>query len=67
LNPSPAFRKNKVRCAVDDAGNPLDSIGCQSFAQRLDDRYSAGDRRLESHHYAFLLSSKKNLVAVKRK
>jgi hypothetical protein len=43
--------QDEIGGAVDDAGNPLDAVGRQPFAQRLDDRNAAGHRRLERHHH----------------
>ncbi len=39
--------QDEVGGAVDDAGDPLDAVGRQAFAQRLDDRDAAGHRGLE--------------------
>jgi len=58
------LRQDEVRGPVDDAGDPLDSVGGQAFAQRRDDRHAAGNRRFEGDHYPFLLCGKENLVAV---
>jgi hypothetical protein len=44
--------QDEVGGAVDDAGDPLDAVGGEAFAQRLDDRDAAGHRRLEGHHHA---------------
>ncbi|KFB71722.1 MAG: hypothetical protein AW09_003140 [Candidatus Accumulibacter phosphatis] len=56
--------ENEVGGAVDDAGDPLDAVGGETFAQCLDDRDAASDGGLESDHHALFLSSGKNLVAV---
>ena len=56
--------QDEVGRAVDDAGDPLDRIGAQAFAQRLDDGNAAGNRRLESHHNALALGSRKDLGAM---
>jgi hypothetical protein len=56
--------EDEVGGAVDDAGDPFDAVGGESFAQRLDDRDAAGDGGFESDHYALLLGGGKNLVAV---
>ena len=56
----------KLLRAVDDAGDPLDAVGGQPFAQRLDDRDAAGDRRLERDHHALRLRGREDLVAVLR-
>ena len=44
--------QDEVAGAVDDAGDPLDAVGGQAFAQRLDDRDAAGHGGLEGHHHA---------------
>ena len=59
------FGQDEIGGAVDDAGNPLDAVGRQAFAQRLDDRDAAGNRRLERHHHALVLRGLENLVAVR--
>ena len=46
------FAQDEVGRAVDDSGYPLDAVGAQALAQRLDDRYAAGDRGLKSDHHA---------------
>jgi hypothetical protein len=44
--------QDEVGGAVDDAGDPLDAVGRQALAQRLDDRDAAGHGGLEGHHHA---------------
>jgi hypothetical protein len=44
--------QDEVGGAVDDAGDPLDAVGRQALAQRLDDGDAAGHRGLEGHHHA---------------
>jgi hypothetical protein len=56
--------EDEVGRAVDDAGDPLDAVGGQAFAQRLDDRDAAGDGGFEGDHDALVLGSGKDLVAV---
>ena len=56
--------QDEIGRAVDDAGDPLDAVGRQAFAQRLDDRNAAGHGRLERHHHALVLRRLENLVAV---
>ncbi len=56
--------EDEVGRTVDDAGDPLDAVGGEAFAQRLDDRDAAGDGGFEGDHDPFLLRSGKNLVAV---
>ncbi|OQC12598.1 MAG: hypothetical protein BWX79_01137 [Alphaproteobacteria bacterium ADurb.Bin100] len=58
--------QDEVGGAVDDARDPLDAVGRQALAQRLDDRDAAGDRRLEGHHHALGGSGRKNLGAMHR-
>ena len=59
------LRQDEVGGAVDDAGDPFDAVGGQAFAQRLDDRDAAGDRRLERDHHALLLRRGEDLGAVR--
>jgi hypothetical protein len=59
-------RQDEIARAVDDPGDPLDAIGRQAFAQRLDDRNAAAHRRLEGHHHAHLARRIEDLVAVHR-
>ena len=54
----------KLPVAVDDAGQPLDTVGAQAFPQGLDDRDATGDRCLEGHHHPFLGRGAEDLVAV---
>ncbi len=56
--------EDEIAGAVDDAGDPLDVIGGQALAQRLDDRDTAGHRRLEGHRHALRLGRREDLVAV---
>ena len=42
------LREDVVRRAVDDAGDPVDRIAGEAFAQRFDDRNAAGDRTFEA-------------------
>ena len=56
--------EDEVGGAVDDAGDPLDAVGGEALAQRLDDRDAAGHRRLEGDHHALLLRGGEDLVAV---
>ena len=58
------FAQNEVCCAVDNACQPLDAVGCKPFAQCLDDGNAPGHGSLEGHHHAFLLRSFKNFGAV---
>jgi hypothetical protein len=56
--------EDEVGGAVDDAGDPLDAVGGEPLAQRLDDRDAAGDCRLEGDHDALLHGGGENLVAM---
>ena len=58
------FSQDEVAGAVDDAGDPVDAIGRQTFTQRLDDRNTTGDRGLERNHHALGAGSSEDLVAV---
>ena len=49
---------------MDDAGQPLDAVGGEAFAQRLDDGDAARHRRLERDHHAPGLRRGEDLVAV---
>ena len=59
------LREDEVAGAVDDAGDPLDAVGGEPFAHRLDDRDAAGHRRLERHHHALAAGGGEDLVAVR--
>ncbi len=56
--------QDEVAGAVDDAGQPLDAVGGEALAQRLDDGDAARHRRLERHHHATGLRRGEDLVAV---
>ena len=58
--------QDEVRRAVDDPGDPLDPVGGEPFAQRLDDRDAARDRALERDHHALRVRGGEDLVAVSR-
>src|SRR5690606_29402613 len=58
------FGKNEVGGAIDDAGNPVDTVGGQAFANRLDDWNAASHGGLEHHHHALAAGSVKDLIAV---
>jgi hypothetical protein len=58
------FGQDEVARAVDDAGDPLDVICRQAFANRLDDRDPARDGGLESHHDTTLARGGEDFVAV---
>ncbi len=57
--------QDEVGGAVDDAGNPLDAVCGQAFAQCLDDRDAARHRRLERDHHALVLRGLEYLVAMR--
>jgi hypothetical protein len=56
--------QDEVGGAVDDAGDPLDAVGREAFAQRLDDRDATGHGRFERHHHALLLRRREDLGAM---
>src|SRR5476649_1508491 len=56
--------QDEIGGAVDDPGQPLDAVGRQALAQRLDDGDAAGHRRLEGHHHALFLGGGEDLVAM---
>ena len=58
------LREDVVAGAVDDPGDPLDAVGGEALADRLDDRDAARHRRLEGHHHAPGVRGREDLVAV---
>src|SRR5690606_15305338 len=58
------FGEDVVTGAIDDARHPIDVVGGQTFAQRLQDRDTAGHRRFKSHVHAVFLGGEEDLVAV---
>ena len=60
------LREDEVGGAVDDPGDPLDAVGGEALAQRLDDRDAAGHRRLEGDHHALVARRGEDLGAVDR-
>ena len=56
--------QNEISRAVDDAGDPLDTVGGQAFTQGFDDRYTTCDCRFKRDHHAFGMSSCKNFGAM---
>ena len=56
--------QDEVGGAVDDAGDPLDAVGGQAFAQRLDDGDATGHGRFKRHHHALGGRCGKDLGAV---
>ena len=60
------LRQDEIAGAVNDAGDPLDVVGGQPLAQRLDDGNAADDGGLEGHHDATRLRGAEDLVAVHR-
>ncbi len=46
-------------------GDPLDAVGSESFAHRLDDRDAPCHRRLERHHDALAAGGGEDLVAMR--
>ena len=61
------FGQDEVRRAVDDAGDPLDAVSDEAFAQRFDDRNATGNRRLERDDHALGAGSGEDFVAVQGK
>ena len=57
-------RQDVVAGAVEDAIEPADLVADQAFAQRLDNRNTAGHRGLEAQDAAFLLGQRRELGAV---
>ncbi len=60
------LREDVVAGAVDDPGDPLDAVGGEALADRLDDRHAAAHRRLEGDHHALRWAAREDLVAVLR-
>src|SRR5450830_1614010 len=58
------FGQDEVGGAVDDAGDPLDGVGGQAFAQRLDDGDAPRHGGLEGHHHALGRSGREDLGAM---
>ncbi|MCY1356691.1 hypothetical protein D9M69_431510 [compost metagenome] len=58
------FGEDEVAGAVDDAGQPVDAVGREAFADRLDHRDAAGHGGLEGDHDALLAGLGEDLVAV---
>ena len=56
--------EDEVAGAVDDAGQPLDTVRGEALAQRLDDGNAARHRRLERDHHALGLRRGEDFVAV---
>ncbi len=60
------FGEDEVARAVDDAGDPLDAVGGEAFAQRLDRRNAAGDGGFERDDHVLLARGREDLVSVQR-
>ena len=58
------FAQDEIGGAVDDAGDPLNTVGGQTLTQGLDDRYATGHCSFKSHHDTFAVGSRKNLGAM---
>src|SRR5690606_18867509 len=56
--------QDEVAGTVDDARQPLDAVGRQTFTQRLDDRNATGYRGLEGDDHALLPGSGEDRVAM---
>ena len=57
--------QNEIGGAVDDARHPLDAVGREALAQRLDDGNAHGHRALIRHCHAVLAGGGKDFVAVR--
>ncbi len=62
----PHLGEDVVAGAVDDAREPVDTVGRQSFADRLDDRDATGNTGFIGHNDVLLARGLKDLVAVNR-
>ncbi|MDF9774939.1 hypothetical protein OKW11_001896 [Pseudomonas baetica] len=58
------FRQDEVAGAVDDPGHPVDAVGGQTLADRLDHRNATGHRRFECNDHAFLACLGENFITV---
>ena len=58
------LRQNEVGGAIDDARNPLNSVGGQAFTQGLDDGNASSYRSLKGHHDALGIGGFKNFGAM---
>ena len=58
------FRKHVVAGSVDDAGQPLDIVASQAFADRLDNGNTASHSALESDHHTTFARRREYLVPV---
>ena len=56
--------EDEVAGAIDDPGDPLDVVGRQPLAQRLDDRDPPRNRGLECYRHALVLRSGEDLIAM---
>src|SRR5258708_14273144 len=59
------LREDEVGGAVDDPGDPLDAVGGEPLAQRLDDGDAARDRAFAGYHRVLFLRGGEDLVAVR--
>ena len=58
------FGEDEVAGAVDDAGQPVDAVGRQTFTDRLDHRDTTGYGGFEGDDHAFLAGTGEDLIAV---
>ncbi|MCY1167141.1 hypothetical protein D9M73_70980 [compost metagenome] len=56
--------QDEIGGAIDDAGNPFDAVGSQTFTQRLDDGNATSHCSLKSHHHALAACGGKDLGAM---
>jgi hypothetical protein len=55
--------QDEIAGAINNAGQPFDTVASQALAQCLDDGDAARYRRLEAHFYAMLICKGKDLVS----
>ena len=58
------FAEDKVASTVDDAGQPVDTVGCQAFANGLDHRDTARNSGFKGDNHALFTRFGKNFIAV---
>ncbi len=60
------FGENKVTGAVDDAGQPFDTVTCQALTHSLDDGDATSHRGFKGDCHAFFLRQFKQLITMHR-
>ena len=58
------LRQNEVGRAIDDACDPLDTVGCQTFSQCFDDGNTACHSGFKCNHHTFGMRCCKNFSAM---